>query len=121
MSVSGVVVDSSASNATKNFDATQYPPLSGAQVCVYGHASVPCVTTDASGKYALPGVPTGKPLYLSYTKTGFRSMLYGVTPTAGQNVNAPAIFLDGMAAANSWVTGGGASADATRGGSCSAR
>jgi hypothetical protein len=114
-SVSGIVVDFSASNAVKNFDATQYPALSGVSVCVYGNTSVPCVTTDASGKYSLVGLPSGALLYLSYMKTGFAPVLYGVTPTAGTPVSAPAILEDSTAAADSWATDGGAPTDPTKG------
>jgi hypothetical protein len=114
-SVSGLVVDASMSNATKNFDATQYPALSGVAVCVYGNTSVPCVTTDASGKYTLAGVPSGALVYLSYSKTGYGPTLYGVTPTAGPTVSAPAIFLDTTAVDDSWGTEGGVPPDPTKG------
>jgi hypothetical protein len=114
-SVSGLVADFSTSSAAKNFDATQYPALSGVAVCAYGNTSVPCATTDASGKYTLTGVPSGALVYLSYAKTGYGPTLYGVTPTAGQTVSAPAIFMDSTAVADSWGTEGGAPPDPTKG------
>jgi hypothetical protein len=115
VSVSGVVVDFSTADATKNFDATKYPALAGVEVCVYLNTSVPCVTTDATGKYDLPGVPVGPTLYLSYKKTNYTPDLYAVTATAGQNIQAPALLLTTVAYTNSFGTQGGAAVDATRG------
>ncbi len=48
-------------------------------------------------------------------KTGYGPTLYGVTPTAGPTVSAPAIFLDTTAVDDSWGTEGGVPPDPTKG------
>jgi hypothetical protein len=109
--VSGLVVDFDTSDAKKNFDATKYPPLSGVEVCVYEDSSIPCVKTGADGKYSLHGVPAGVSLYLSYNKTDYSPNLYGITATAGQNVDAPAILLTTLAFSEAWAKKGGTTYD----------
>ena len=113
--MSGVVVDSTNGDATSNFDATKYPAVSGVEVCVYDDAAVPCVATDASGNYTLVRVPSGKPIYVSYTKAGYVPYLYGVTPAAGQTTSALPIFYETTAYTDSWETMGGAKPDPTKG------
>jgi hypothetical protein len=90
--VTGIVVDITDGDATKNFDGSKYPKLAGVKVCVYGDSSIPCAITDSSGKYALL-LPSGLTGYLSYEKDGYAPMLYGVTATAGQNTEAPAMLM----------------------------
>jgi hypothetical protein len=113
--VAGSVVDASTFTAAKNFDSSQYPGLAGVEVCAYGQSSVPCATTDASGKYTL-GVPAGPSLTLSYAKTGYQSVLYAIgTQAAGVTDAAAAIFLQTTSAFDSFQTTAGATPDPTKG------
>jgi hypothetical protein len=113
--VSGQVVDGSNLTAAKAFDATQYSPLPGVQVCLYGQSSVPCATTDDSGKYKL-AVPVGTALTVSYVKTGYQPTLYAIgAQTAGSTDDAPAIFLSSTSSFDSLGTMGGATPDPTKG------
>jgi hypothetical protein len=113
--VSGQVVDGSSLTAAKAFDATQYSPLAGVQVCLYGQSSVPCATTDANGKYNL-AVPVGTALTVSYVKTGYQPTLYAIgAQTAGSTDDAPAIFLTSTSSFASLGTMGGAPPDPTKG------
>jgi hypothetical protein len=107
-SLSGAVVDWTSPSAAKNFDVTQYPPLEGVEVCAYGNSAIPCVTTDASGKYTLPGVATGATL--SFKKTGYQSTLYGTFFPSGVT-----ILMSTTATYDSWTTQAGGTPDATKG------
>jgi hypothetical protein len=114
-SVTGLVVDASNLSAAKNFDATQYPAVPGVQVCVYGESSVPCATTDASGKYTL-AVPAGAAVTLSYNKTGYTPYLYAVAAqSAGATDDAPAILITTTTSGNSFLTMAGGTPDPTKG------
>ena len=112
--MSGVAVDFSTGDATKNFDASKYPVLTGVKVCVYEDASVPCVTTDAKGEYSI-SLPIGVALYVSYEKTGFTPNLYAVTATDGTPISAPALLMTTTDYTDSFGTKGGAKVDATKG------
>lgn len=113
--VTGLVVDASNTSAAKNFDATQYPGVQDVQVCVYGESSVPCATTDASGKYTL-AVPAGAAVTLSYNKTGYQPYLYGVAAqSAGATDDAPAILITTTAFGNSFLTMAGGTPDPAKG------
>ncbi len=113
--VSGEVVDGSNLTAAKAFDATQYSPLPGVQVCLYGQSSVPCATTDDSGKYKL-AVPVGTALTVSYVKTGYQPTLYAIgAQTSGSTDDAPAIFLSNTSSFASFGTMGGAPPDPAKG------
>lgn len=121
VTVAGKVVDVTTSDATKNFDATQYPALSGVEVCVYGDSSIPCVTTDANGEYTITGVPAGMDFYLSYTGkdangADLEATLYAIVgAAAGATVTPPAILMTTQAFTDSWGTQGGVTPDATKG------
>ncbi len=113
--VSGQVVDGSNLTAAGNFDATKYSPLQGVQVCLYGQSSVPCATTDASGKYSL-AVPAGTAFTVSYVKTGYQPTLYAIgAQTSGSTDDAPAIFLSSTSSFTSLGTMAGAPPDPTKG------
>ncbi|MGH7437597.1 MAG: hypothetical protein ACRENE_18115 [Polyangiaceae bacterium] len=49
-------------------------PLDGVMTCVVGHTEIPCVTTDAAGKFALPKMAPASDVGVSFTRTGY----YGV-------------------------------------------
>jgi hypothetical protein len=112
--VTGLVDDATNSDATKGFDATKYPAVSGVKVCVYGDATIPCVMTDAKGSYTLPGAPNATAFYLSYEKSGLRPELYPVA-AATSDVSAPAIFMTTEAYEASFGAVAGVVADATTG------
>jgi hypothetical protein len=114
-SVTGLVVDASNLSAAKNFDATQYPGVQGIQVCVYGQSSVPCATTDASGKYTI-AVPAAAAFTLSYNKTGYQPYLYAIgAQSAGGTDDAPAILITTTASGNAFLTMAGGTPDPTKG------
>jgi hypothetical protein len=46
-------------------------PIEGVAVCVLDHSEIPCVMTDGAGQFALPGIPPGADVAISFTKTGY--------------------------------------------------
>jgi hypothetical protein len=113
--VSGVAIDFGTGDITKNFDATKYPALPGVDVCVYEMPAIACVKTGADGKYSLPGVPAGVTVYLSYEKADYTPNLYGITATAGTNIDAPALLMTTVKYTEDFGTKGGGAVDAKSG------
>lgn len=111
--VTGVVVDVSEGDAAKNFDPTKYPALAGVKVCVYEKTSIPCATTDASGKYSLGGLPESLDAYLTYEKESFAPTLFKLVPGIGKEL--PAILLSSSAYRDSFAQAGGIAPDAAAG------
>jgi hypothetical protein len=63
------------------------PPVSGAKVCIYQMATIPCATTDATGHFTLTGLPLGSQLLMTVDKAGYRSVAEPiVTPGADAGV-----------------------------------
>jgi hypothetical protein len=51
------------------------PGIAGVEICVDGHAEVPCVTTDAQGAFTLRDLPSGSEIVLVLEKDGYVSAL----------------------------------------------
>ena len=115
-SVSGLVVDASSGDATKAFDASKYPALSGVKVCVSGDSTVPCVTTGADGKYELVGTPASEAFDMTFEKTGIASTLYAVGAGHAAKLTPPAMLLTTQAYQDNWITQAGGTPDHTKGG-----
>jgi hypothetical protein len=50
-------------------------PLEGVTVCVVDHCEIPCVTSDSTGFFSLPGIPPGTDVAITYTKAGYYGAL----------------------------------------------
>jgi hypothetical protein len=77
--------------------AAPNPPVSGAQICVYGMTSVPCVTTDTAGSFTLPltELATGIQIVLTVVKTGYRSSAEPiVVPSTSIDESSQPLFLE---------------------------
>ncbi len=65
------------------------PPLEDAEICVVDHPQIPCVNTDADGKYLLTGVPANTELAITATKDGFQgNLVLAVSGEVDQTVDA---------------------------------
>jgi len=63
-------------------------PIAGVQICLKDAATLPCVTTDPTGKYSIAGIPTNTEGVTLFTKTGYANMaLVGTTGTTDVIVN----------------------------------
>lgn len=60
------------------------PPLEGASVCVIARADIPCVLSDATGAFELPGAPRGVETGFVVSKSGYLSVA-----RIGRNTSAP--------------------------------
>src|SRR6185436_10757228 len=58
------------------------PPIVGMTVCVHEHPEVQCATTDSTGLFVLPGVPSGSELLLSFEKASYFPVLRTITTGA---------------------------------------
>ena len=65
------------------------PGVSGAKVCVYQMASIPCTTTDANGAFTLAGLPPLADLAITFDKDGYRPI--------AQAIETASIDMDGTA------------------------
>ena len=72
-------------------------PLDGVSVCVYQSSAIPCVTTDADGTFALPGLPAMSNLAVTFTKDGYVPVVAALaTPNTDLNVisfGAPPVLM----------------------------
>ena len=94
LTLTGVVVDQSDTDATRDSDTAKYPTLPDVKVCVSDTPSIPCTTTDAQGKYMLAGVPAGSELYLMFSKASYTSVLFMAVKQVGSSSSElPAIAL----------------------------
>lgn len=50
-------------------------PLEGVAICVLDHAEIPCVKSDATGGFSLPGIPPGAEVSISFTTAGYYGIL----------------------------------------------
>jgi hypothetical protein len=114
-SVTGTVADLSNGDATRNFDYTKYPAVSGMKVCVYGDASIPCVMTDANGKYTITGVPVGTQFYLSYEKDTYRPTLFATSVAKPGAFNVVTMLVTTEAYSETFASQGGVTNDTSAG------
>lgn len=70
VTVAGTVVEFEKG---KGFANGASPGLEGVEVCVHEMSEVPCVTTDANGKFTLKDLPTEEPYLLTFEKEGYQS------------------------------------------------
>jgi hypothetical protein len=68
-------------------------PLAGVKVCAYPMASIPCVTTDATGVFVLPGLPAATPVAITLDKDGYRSLLAPVLMATSHDETAEPISM----------------------------
>lgn len=68
VSVTGTIVEFEKG---KGFANAASPGVEGVEVCVHENSDVPCVMTDAKGKFALDGVPTEVAYLLTFHKDGY--------------------------------------------------
>lgn len=81
ITVSGTITEFSASGTGA--------PIAGVQVCLKDLTTPACVTTDASGKYTMAGVPANFEGVALLTKTGYVNLaVVGTTGTTDETVNA---------------------------------
>jgi hypothetical protein len=88
--IQSAVVAAGAGDASTGAVAT---PLAGVNVCAYQMASIPCVTTDATGVFVLPGLPSATPVALTIDKDGYRSLIAPVLMTASHDETAEPISM----------------------------
>jgi hypothetical protein len=69
-------------------NATQ--PVAGLRVCVYQDPTIPCVMSDATGKFTLAGLPMMSDVVVSMTKTGYLPVLLPIETGSTDMDGSPA-------------------------------
>jgi hypothetical protein len=83
MTVSGTVVDTEPGvGFTGTEEPTEETPVEGMEICIFEHDDIPCVETDADGKFEIADVPN-EVVLVSFTKDGYPSYLRNAGGTFG--------------------------------------
>jgi hypothetical protein len=78
--------------------------VSGMQVCAYEDASIPCVTTDATGAFMLPSVPVRTNLALTVNKAGYLPIVVSIqTASTAMDETASPIFVYPLSTEQAWT------------------
>lgn len=114
MTVSGTVVDIELGvGFTGTEEPTEETPVEGMEICVFEHDDIPCVQTDADGKFEIAEVPN-EPVLVSFTKDGYPSYLRAASSGLG-TILITRIMDDERTTENAEMLGGTYPDDATGG------